>query len=98
MASFVSGGGGGSSTNETIIATYLPSTGWEDGVYDGFEQTYSPQNYDLEIEPNGDLITNAQYKKWAMARLVGSVDGNKLKALGTPPDENIPVYLKVVSK
>lgn len=82
-------------TTNNVNAT-LSASSWSSGVY-SFETTYPSSTYDLTVEPDGDKITDAQYKAWNGLKAVGSMS-NKLIAKGKTPTVDIPVILKVVKK
>ena len=72
-------------------------SGWVDGEY-SFETQFPFARYNIEIEPNGDLITDQQLKAWNEAQMVGSFSANKCIAKGTTPTVDIPIILKAQSK
>jgi hypothetical protein len=82
------------------IATYanatLAASGWSNKTY-SFESQYPVANYDITIAI-GNSATVSQYKAFGKAQIVGSIDSNVIKALGTVPIIDIPVMIKVVKK
>lgn len=70
--------------------------------WDTTEQTYSFEadypfaEYNIEVEPSG-TITATQLELWNAALIVGSSDGNIIKALGVLPGVDIPVMIRVVA-
>lgn len=85
----------GSKASGEIITTNMLAENWNNGVY-SFENEYPNTSYDVEIEPDGDRITDDQYKAWCKAGIVGSASINTCKAMITPPNVNIPIILKVM--
>lgn len=84
---------------KTTVTTYtLTSSGWSGSTYSGLQTTYPSASYDIEIEPNGDSCTAAQYAAWGAAQLVGSATTNILTALGTVPTVDIPIIVKYTPK
>lgn len=88
----------GKADKHTIATRTLSASGWSGSTYSGLQTTYPAASYDLEIEPNGDSCTAAQYSAWGAAQLVGSATSNVLTALGTVPTVNIPIIIKVTPK
>lgn len=78
----------------TIITDTLTVANWSNKEY-SFEVIYPADQYDIDVELNGDSATADQYNAWASAKLVGEVASNKIKALGTVPTVAIPVVLVV---
>lgn len=70
---------------------------WSDGEY-SFERHYPIDEYDIEVELNGDSATEEQIEAWSNAKMVGSDTANKLYAKGDVPTIDIPIVLKVVTK
>lgn len=89
------------SDTKEIKATFTTSTmtasGWSSSEY-SFEGTYPVTTYDIEIQPNGDSITDAQMKAWNKAKVYGSASANKAIAKGTVPTIDIPIIIKAVEK
>lgn len=81
----------------TLTTSALLSSGWSNQTY-SFETQYPNTTYDIEIEPNGDSITDTQYAAWGAAQLVGSASSNVLTAVGEVPAVDIPIIIKVVVK
>jgi len=88
----------GKADKHTIATGTLSASGWSGKTYSGLQTQYPAASYDLEIEPNGDSCTAAQYAAWGAAQLVGSATSNVLTALGTVPTVNIPIIIKVTPK
>lgn len=88
--------GAGSAT--TVTTGTLTASNWSGSTYSALQTTYPAASYDIEIEPNGDSCTSAQYAAWGAAQLVGSATTNVLTALGTVPTVNIPIIIKVTAK
>jgi hypothetical protein len=88
--------GAGSAT--TVTTGTLTASSWSGSTYSALQTTYPAASYDIEIEPNGDSCTSAQYAAWGAAQLVGSATTNVLTALGTVPTVNIPIIIKVTAK
>ena len=82
----------------TITSTALLANGWSNSSYAGLQTTYPIASYDIEIEPNGDTITDAQLSAWNDAQILGSVTTNTLKAAGTVPTVDIPIMVKIWAK
>lgn len=89
------GDSGASGVN--IIQYTMLLTGWVNGEY-SFETQFPFANYNLEIEPNGDLITLQQLKAWNKGQMTGSFVANKCIAKGDVPTIDIPIILKASSK
>lgn len=70
---------------------------WSGGKY-SFESTYPASQYNLDIEPDGDVMTAAQYEIFSSASLVGMMNENSIRALGTVPNINLPIILTVKPK
>lgn len=81
----------------TIASTTLAVASWSNGVY-SFESTYPNANYNIDVEPDGYTITDAQFKAWNEAKIVGNSNGNTIKALGTVPTVAIPVVVRATPK
>lgn len=81
---------------KTYTAT-MTSSGWS-GLYYSFESSYPVAQYDIEIEPNGESITEAQLDAWSKARIVGSPTANRVKAMGDVPTVSIPIIVRAVKK
>ena len=81
---------------KTYTAT-MSASGWSNGYY-SFESSYPVATYDIEIEPNGESITEEQLKAWSKAQIVGSPTQNRVKAMGDVPTVNIPIMIKAVKK
>jgi hypothetical protein len=81
----------------TIISATLAVASWSNGVY-SFESTYPNASYNIDIEPDGSTITDAQFSAWCEAKIVGSSAGNTIKALGTVPTVAIPVVVRATPK
>lgn len=75
----------------------LSASGWSSGIY-SFEGSYPSSSYDIHVEPNGDICTAEQAEAWQEAKILGSLEANKLKATGTVPTVDIPVIVKAVRK
>lgn len=88
----------GKANKTTITTGTLTATSWSGSTYSALQTTYPAATYDIEIEPNGDSCTAAQYAAWGAAQLVGSATTNVLTALGTVPTVNIPITIKVTAK
>lgn len=88
--------GAGAST--VVTTATLSASGWSGSTYSGLQTTYPSASYDIEIEPNGDSCTAAQYSAWGAAQLVGSATTNILTALGTVPTVDIPIIVKYTPK
>lgn len=82
----------------TITTGTLTATSWSGSTYSALQTSYPAASYDIEIEPDGDSCTAAQYAAWGAAQLVGSATTNVLTALGTVPTVNIPIVIKVTAK
>ena len=89
------GDSGASGVN--ILQYTMQMTNWIDGEY-SFEIQFPFARYNLEIEPNGDLITEQQLKAWNKGQIVGSYSANKCIAKGETPTVDIPIILKAQSK
>lgn len=89
--------GDSGSTGVNILQYTMLLTGWVDNIY-SFESSYPFASYNLEIEPNGDLITPQQLKAWNEGQMTGSYSHNQCIAMGDVPTMDIPVILKVASK
>lgn len=89
------GDSGASGVN--ILRYTMTLTGWVDGEY-SFESTFPFASYNLEIEPDGDLITENQLKAWNAGQMTGSFTANKCIAKGETPTTDIPIILKASSK
>lgn len=76
---------------------YDGGTSADSNVY-SLESLYPSTSYDVSIEPNGAMITSAQYEAWSKAQILGNPDENTIRALGTVPTVDIPVVLTVTSK
>lgn len=89
--------GDSGSTGVNILQYTMLLTGWVDNIY-SFEGSYPFASYNLEIEPNGDLITPQQLKAWNEGQMTGSYSHNQCIAMGDVPTMDIPIILKVASK
>lgn len=89
--------GDSGSTGVNILQYTMLLTGWVDNIY-SFEGSYPFASYNLEIEPNGDLITPQQLRAWNEGQMTGSYSHNQCIAMGDVPTMDIPVILKVASK
>lgn len=81
-----------------VTTTTLSASGWSNSTYSGLQTTYPAASYDIEVFPNGDIITEAQMEAWSQAKLTGSSTSNVLIAIGTTPTINIPIIVKAISK
>lgn len=81
----------------TITSATLAVASWSNGVY-SFESTYPNASYNIDVEPDGYTITDAQFKAWNEAKIVGNSNGNTIKALGTVPTVAIPVVVRATPK
>lgn len=81
----------------TITSTTLAVASWSNGVY-SFESTYPNASYNIDVEPDGYTITDAQFKAWNEAKIVGNSNGNTIKALGTVPTVAIPIVVRATPK
>lgn len=86
-------------TNVVRKITYASSTitaaGWTDvGTY-SFENTYSKNNYNVEVSI-AKTATLVQQVAFSKAKLAGDRDSNVVTALGKVPVVDIPVILKLV--
>lgn len=81
----------------TITSTTLAVASWSNGVY-SFESAYPNASYNIDIEPDGYTITDAQFKAWNEAKIVGNSNGNTIKALGTVPTVAIPIVVRATPK
>lgn len=77
------------------VADMLYSSNWNENTY-SFESIYPSDRYNIEIEPNGDIISDSQYNAWCQAKIVGMLSSNSCKALGTAPVEDIPIIVSIV--
>jgi hypothetical protein len=82
----------------TVTTATISAAGWSGSTYSALQTLYPASSYDIEIEPNGDSCTSAQYAAWGAAQLVGSATTNVLTALGTVPAVDIPIIIKVTDK
>lgn len=89
--------GDSGATGVNIIQYTMLLTGWVDNIY-SFESQFPFASYNLEIEPNGDLITEQQLRAWNEGQMTGSYSANRCIAMGNVPTTNIPIILKVTSK
>lgn len=80
-----------------ISASTLLASMWSDGEY-SFERNYPINEYNIEVELNGDAATEEQIEAWSRAKMIGSANGNKLYAKGDVPTINLPIILKRVAK
>lgn len=80
-----------------ILQYTMRLTGWVNGEY-SFETQFPFARYNLEIEPDGDLITDQQLDAWNKGQMVGSFSANKCIAKGNTPTIDIPIILKAQSK
>lgn len=77
-----------------VSASTLAHGTWSNGQY-SFESTYPVASYRLEIELDGDNITESQMTAWTNAKVIGSATANKIYAKGTVPTVDIPIILMV---
>lgn len=80
-----------------ILQYTMRLTNWVNGEY-SFETQFPFARYNLEIEPDGDLITDQQLDAWNKGQMVGSFSANKCIAKGDTPTMDIPIILKAQSK
>lgn len=80
----------------TTTQVTMLASGWANSQY-SFETTYPTATYDISIGPDGDNMTDAQYKAWLQLRPLDSMS-NILKIKGKTPEVNLPIILKVVEK
>jgi hypothetical protein len=76
---------------------FLLANSWVGTEY-SFESLYPSTKYDIEIEPDGDRLTNTQYTAWSSAGVVGMLSSNRCKAFGAVPTEDIPIIIKITEK
>ena len=84
-------------SGSSIVLATMSASNWNDNVY-SFENTYPFVDYDIDIEPNGDIITKTQYSAWSEAGIVGSPSSNSCKAILKQPDVDIPIMIKITRK
>lgn len=82
--------------HETIQEVTMAASNWNNKMY-SFESLYPSAQYNVEIEPNGTSVTDAQYKAWCSAQLVGT-STNVCKAMGEVPTVDIPIIVRAVKK
>ena len=82
----------------SIVTATISSSGWSNSVYSALQTTYPSASYDIEIELNGDSVTDSQKTAWDNAQIVGSATSNTIKALGDVPTVDIPVIVKATPK
>lgn len=75
---------------------FLYSTVWADGKY-SFEDQYPSGRYDVEVSPS-DICTKDELRAWCEAEILGNPTTNILTAIGTIPEIDIPIIIKVVTK
>ena len=78
---------------EYISTVTMEASGWSNNVY-SFESTYPSTTYDIEIEPNGAVVTLAQMKAFGKAMIAGNATQNVCKAIGTVPAIDIPIIVR----
>lgn len=61
-----------------------------------FESEFPFDEYDIEIQP--DECSIEQFEAWSNAELVGSGSANYATALGSIPEIDIPIIIRVVKK
>ena len=86
----------GTKQNKATISEFtMLASGWSGTGYDFTD--YPSASYNIEIQPNGDNMTDDQLKAWSKAKICGSYDANKAIAKGTVPTIDMPIILKVVN-
>lgn len=92
--------GKGLSTDDYIQPVFVESVlevaNWSNGAY-SFEDEYPSSQYDIEIFQS-DKCTKTQYNQYGDAKIVGNPATNVIKALGDIPEEDLPIFIKVVTK
>ena len=83
-----------STTQKTDVMSFRM---WKDGYY-SYEKVYPADEYNIEIQPDGDRIDKSQLNAWNSAMLVGCLNENKIKALNKQPNTDIPVILTIIEK
>lgn len=83
----------------TVITTNLLASSWNTstGIYSALETQYPSSQYDLFLQLNSSTVTSAQYEAFSKAQIIPVLDTNQLKALGTIPTIDIPVYIRAYS-
>lgn len=70
---------------------------WSGNKY-SFEATYPASQYNLEIEPDGDAMTEDEYSAYSAGSFVGMMNENAIKCYGEIPAINLPIILTVKPK
>lgn len=86
-----------SAVSGIVVEGTMLADSWNDGMY-SFESVYPSSKYDVEIEPDGDRLTKTQYTSWSKAGVVGMISGNRCKAFGVVPKEDIPIIIRITEK
>lgn len=81
--------------SEAVIQSVMEVGKWDGNTY-SFEENYPLEEFNLEIEPDGDRINETQYDAWSVAKMVGSATSNACIAVGEVPRINIPIIIKAV--
>ncbi len=84
-------------TSGVLVLSTMLATGWTDDTY-SFENEYPFTDYNIDIEPNGDVITKSEYLEWSKAGIVGSATSNRCRAMNGAPKVDIPIMIKVTRK
>jgi len=88
-------------TNKSIKSTYIQSTinttSWSGNTYQGIQNSYAFDDYDVEIQPSNSC-SDATLDIWSDAKFLGSDTTNYIYARGDKPTVDIPVILKVTPK
>ena len=83
--------------NKATYSLYtLSASSWSNSEY-SFESEYPSATYNLEISVS-ENATYDEYQSFINAVIVGNSENNILKALGTIPETDIEVILKVTKK
>ena len=83
--------------NATDITTAtIAVADWVNKVVD-FESDYPADEYNIEIALS-ESATEAQFKAWGKAMVIGNSSANSIKALGTVPAVAIPIIIKATKK
>lgn len=78
--------------NVQKIQSYLYASNWNNKVY-SFQSVYPKEVYDMEIEVDGDNVSQAEMAAYGRANIVGSFANNQCKALGEVPTIDIPIVI-----
>lgn len=80
--------------NPTVSAFTMAAADWSSNEY-SFEATYPAASYRIQIELNGETVTETQMNAWASAQILGCITENKVIAKGDEPSVDIPIILTV---